>query len=323
MPLETDAVLDRRLLRRKVTFWRVVAVAVTVIAVVVVGFVGAQRAGWLGSLDHVARVEVRGVITQNANLIRTIEGLGRNRNVRAVIVTIDSPGGTVAGSEALYTAIRGVATAKPTVAVIEGTAASGGYIAAIGADHIVSRETSVAGSIGVIAQFPNVVRLLETIGVRVEAIRSTPLKAMPSGVEPTSPEALAALREIITDSYVWFQRIVKERRGLTDAELATVADGRVFVGTRAQRLKLVDTIGGEREARTWLATKGVPAEMRVQLHRPAARADLTWFGAAASGLAEAAGLTEWAENLRSSSLAVQVERTSLDGLLALWQPPTP
>ncbi|MCZ8313655.1 signal peptide peptidase SppA [Phreatobacter sp.] len=323
MPLETDAVLDRRLLRRKVTFWRVLAIGVAVIAVLAVGLVGAQRAGWLGSLDHVARVEVRGVITQNANLIRTIEGLGRNRNVRAVIVTIDSPGGTVAGSEALYTAIRGVAAAKPTVAVIEGTAASGGYIAAIGADHIVSRETSVAGSIGVIAQFPNVVRLLETIGVRVEAIRSTPLKAMPSGVEPTSPEALAALREIITDSYVWFQRIVKDRRGLTDAELATVADGRVFVGTRAQRLKLVDTIGGEREARTWLASKGVPTEMRVQLHRPAARTDLTWFGAAASGLAEAAGLTEWAENLRSSSLAVQVERTSLDGLLALWQPPTP
>lgn len=323
MPLETDAVLDRRLLRRKVTFWRVAAIGVAVIAALVVGLVGAQRAGWLASLDHVARVEVRGVIMQNANLIRTIEGLGRNRNVRAVIVTIDSPGGTVAGSEALYTAIRGVAAAKPTVAVIEGTAASGGYIAAIGADHIVSRETSVAGSIGVIAQFPNVVRLLDTIGVKVEAIRSTPLKAMPSGVEPTSPEALAALREIIMDSYVWFQRIVKERRGLTDAELTTVADGRVFVGTRAQSLKLVDTIGGEREARAWLATKGVPASLRVQLHRPAARTDLSWFGAAAGVIAEAVGLSDWVEGLRTSPFAVQVERTSLDGLLALWQPPTP
>ncbi len=83
MPLETDAVLDRRLLRRKVTFWRVAAIGVAVIAALVVGLVGAQRAGWLGSLDHVARVEVRGVIMQNANLIRTIEGLGRNRNVRA------------------------------------------------------------------------------------------------------------------------------------------------------------------------------------------------------------------------------------------------
>ncbi len=146
---------------------------------------------------------------------------------------------------------------------------------------------------------------------------------MPSGVEPTSPEALAALREIIMDSYVWFQRIVKERRGLTDAELTTVADGRVFVGTRAQSLKLVDTIGGEREARAWLATKGVPTSLRVQLHRPAARTDLSWFGAAAGVVAEAVGLSDWVEGLRTSPLAVQVERTSLDGLLALWQPPTP
>jgi protease-4 len=323
MPLETDAVLDRRLLRRKVTFWRVLSVFAVVVALAVAGLAGAQRFGWTVPLEHVARVEVKGVITQNANLVRTIEALGRNRNVRAVIVTIDSPGGTVAGSEALYTAIRKVAAAKPTVAVVEGTAASGGYIAAIGTDHIVTRETSIAGSIGVVAQFPNVVRLLDTLGVRVEAIRSSPLKAMPSGVEPTSPEALAALREIITDSYDWFQRIVKERRGLTDEQLRTVADGRVFVGRRARDLRLIDQIGGEQEARAWLATKGVPATMRVQLHRPASETNLSWLRSLSGNLAEAAGLADWAERIRSSALATQIERSSLDGLLALWQPPTP
>ncbi|AVO44228.1 signal peptide peptidase SppA [Phreatobacter cathodiphilus] len=323
MPLETDAVLDRRLLRRKVTFWRALSIFAVIVAVAVAGLAGAQRFGWVAPLQHVARVEVKGVITQNANLVRTIEALGRNRNVRAVIVTIDSPGGTVAGSEALYTAIRTVAAAKPTVAVVEGTAASGGYIAAIGTDHIVTRETSIAGSIGVVAQFPNVVRLLDTIGVRVEAVRSSPLKAMPSGVEPTSPEALAALREIITDSYDWFQRIVKERRGLTDEQLRIVADGRVFVGRRALDLRLTDQIGGEPEARAWLATKGVPATMRVQLHRPASDTNLSWLRSISGSLAEAAGLADWAERIRSSALATQIERSSLDGLLALWQPPTP
>lgn len=323
MPLETDAVLDRRLLRRKVTFWRALSIFAVIVAVAVAGLAGAQRFGWVAPLQHVARVEVKGVITQNANLVRTIEALGRNRNVRAVIVTIDSPGGTVAGSEALYTAIRKVAAAKPTVAVVEGTAASGGYIAAIGTDHIVTRETSIAGSIGVVAQFPNVVRLLDTIGVRVEAVRSSPLKAMPSGVEPTSPEALAALREIITDSYDWFQRIVKERRGLTDEQLRIVADGRVFVGRRALDLRLTDQIGGEPEARAWLATKGVPATMRVQLHRPASDTNLSWLRSISGSLAEAAGLADWAERIRSSALATQIERSSLDGLLALWQPPTP
>jgi protease-4 len=323
MPLETDAVLDRRLLRRKVTFWRALSVFAVIVAVAVAGLAGAQRFGWVAPLQHVARVEVKGVITQNANLVRTIEALGRNRNVRAVIVTIDSPGGTVAGSEALYTALRKVAASKPTVAVVEGTAASGGYIAAIGTDHIVTRETSIAGSIGVVAQFPNVVRLLDTIGVRVEAVRSSPLKAMPSGVEPTSPEALAALREIISDSYDWFQRIVKERRGLTDEQLRIVADGRVFVGRRALDLRLTDQIGGEPEARAWLATKGVPANMRVQLHRPSSDTNLSWLRSVSGSLAEAAGLADWAERIRGSALATQIERSSLDGLLALWQPPTP
>lgn len=323
MPLETDAVLDRRLLRRKLTFWRVLSILAVIGILCVGGLVGAQRFGWVTPLQHVARIEVRGIITQNANLVRTIEELARNRTVRALVVTIDSPGGTVAGSEALFTAIRTVAAVKPTVAVVEGTAASGGYIAAIGADHIVSRETSIAGSIGVIAQFPNVVRLLDTLGVRVEAIRSTPLKAMPSGVEPTSPEAMAALREIITDSYGWFQRIVKDRRRLTDEELRVVADGRVFVGSRARDLKLVDQIGGEREARAWLATRGVPTSMRMQLHRPRAPGSLSWLRTAGSGLAEAVGLTEWAERIAGSALAAQIERSSLDGLLAVWQPPSP
>lgn len=323
MPLDADAVLDRRLLRRKLTFWRVLAFAVVIAGLALAGVAGAQRLGWGAPLQHVARVEVRGLITQNASQIRMIEGLARNRTVRAVIVNIDSPGGTVAGSEALYSAIRTVAAVKPTIAVVEGTAASGGYIAALGAERIISRETSIAGSIGVIAQFPNVARLLDTIGVRVEAVRSSPLKAMPSGIEPTSPEALAALREIVGDNYAWFQALVKQRRNLTDQELQAVADGRVFIGRRAQELKLVDAIGGEREARAWLATRGVPATMRMQLHRPPRQGQFSFLRVIGGALAEAAGLTDWAEALRGSAVAMQIERSSLDGVLALWQPPTP
>lgn len=323
MPLDTDAVLDRRLLRRKLTFWRVLAVFVAVIGLGAVGFLGARRVGLLPGLQHVARIEVKGVIAQNADVIRMIEGIGRNANVRGLVVAIDSPGGTVAGSEALFTAIRRVAATKPTVAVVEGTAASGGYIAAIAADHIVSRETSITGSIGVIAQFPNVARLLETWGVRIEAVRSAPLKATPSGIEPTSPEAIAAVREIVVDSYEWFQRIVKERRGMSDDQLRTVVDGRVFTGRRAQGLKLVDTIGGEAEARAWLAGKGVPANLAIRAYRPTRQGNLSLINTMTASLVEAAGLSEWAEKLRGSSIATQIERSALDGLLAVWQPPSP
>lgn len=322
MALETDALLDRRLLRRKVTFWRVVAVLVAVVALGVVGVMGARRVGLLPGAQHVARVEIKGVIAQNADLVRLLEGMATNANIRGLIVTIDSPGGTVAGSEALYTAIRKVAAAKPTVAVMEGTAASGGYIAAIGTDHIVARETTVTGSIGVIAQFPNVARLLNSWGVQVEAIRSAPLKANPSGLEPTSPEALAAMREMVNDSYEWFQRLVRERRSLSEAELRTVADGRIYIGRRAQGLKLIDQIGGESEARAWLVSRGVPSGLSVRQYRPS-RSGLSTFTAMAAGIAEAAGLADWSERLRATSVVTQIERSALDGVLAVWQPPSP
>ena len=322
MPLDTDAVLDRRQLRRKLTFWRVAAGVVAIAALATVGFFGARSAGYF-STRHVARIEVKGLITQNDDLRQMIEAIGRNDNVRALVVNIDSPGGTVAGSEALYRALREVAAKKPTVAVVDGMAASGGYIAAIATDHIVSRETSITGSIGVIVQFPNVVQLLQNVGVRVEAVRSTPLKATPSGVEPTSPEALAALREIVSDSYQWFQRLVKERRGLDDEQLRVASDGRAFSGVRAREMRLVDTIGGEPEARSWLAERGVSRDLSIRTYRPARRGSLPFITAATATLVDAVGLGDLGEKLRASGIVAGIERTALDGLLVVWQPPTP
>lgn len=323
MSLDTDVVMDRRLMRRKLTFWRVVAVAAIILAIGTAGWTVGRRTGLIPGLQHVARIEVRGVITQNAEVIRMIDRIRQNRYASALVVTIDSPGGTVAGSEALYQAIRAVAAVKPTVAVVEGQAVSGGYIAAIATDHIVSRETSLTGSIGVIVQVPNVARLLEQVGVRVDAVRSTPLKANPSGLEPTSPEALAALREIVSDSYSWFQRLVRERRSMSEDEVRTASDGRVFAGNRALSMKLIDTIGGESEARAWLAGRGVARNLPVQRYRPASTTPTSLIGTLAAPLMEAAGLTAFAERLRATGVTTQVELTALDGLLAVWQPPTP
>lgn len=323
MSLETDVVMDRRLLRRKLTFWRVVAISAVILAIAAAGWTVGRRTGLIPGLEHVARIEVKGVIMQNAEVIRMIDRIRQNRYARALVVTIDSPGGTVAGSEALYQAIRSVAAVKPTVAVVEGQAVSGGYIAAIATDHIVSRETSLTGSIGVIVQVPNVVRLLEHLGVRVDAVRSTPLKANPSGLEPTSPEAIAALREIIADSYSWFQRIVRERRAMSEDEVRTASDGRVFAGNRALSMKLIDTIGGEAEARTWLASRGVARTLPIQRYRPSNTSPTSLIGTLAAPLLEAAGLTVFAERLRTTGVATQVELTALDGLLAVWQPPSP
>ena len=168
---------------------------------------------------------------------------------------INSPGGTTAGSEQLYDSLVRLKAKKPLVVVVEGLAASGGYITAIAADHIVAQQSSLVGSIGVLFQFPNFTELLKTVGVKVEEVKSSPLKAAPNGFEPTSPEARAALDALVKDSYAWFRGLVKERRGMDDALLEKVADGRVFTGRQAVDLKLIDQLGDEKAAVAWLVAE--------------------------------------------------------------------
>src|SRR6185437_419231 len=144
---------------------------------------------------------------------------------------------------------------KPTVMVVDGMAASGAYIAALSADHIIAHDTSLVGSIGVLFQFPNFTGALKTLGIQMESIKSTPLKAAPNGFEPTSPEARAAVEAVVLDSYAWFKALVKDRRGMDDSQLAAVDDGRVFTGRQSVALKLIDGLGNEKTALAWLASE--------------------------------------------------------------------
>ena len=265
MSLDADTIVDRRRMRRKLTFWRVLAVLVAICAVVAVG--AALRVPGTSVLtgqpgSSIARVMITGLIRGDQERVEALERLGKSR-ARAVIVHINSPGGTTAGSEQLHDSLLRLKEKKPLVVVVDGLAASGGYITAIAADHIVALETSLVGSIGVLFQYPNVTDLLKTIGVKVEAVKSSPLKAAPSGYEPTSPEARAAVEAIVKDSYDWFRGLVRDRRNLDPELLAKVSDGRVFTGRQALTRKLVDTLGGEKEALAWLASKGVSADLRA------------------------------------------------------------
>ncbi len=266
MSLDADQILDRRRTRRKLTFWRVLAVLVAIVAVVAVAaLVKVPGVAELArGSDYVARVTIVGLIRTDHDRVETLERLGKSK-AKAVIVHINSPGGTTAGSEQLYDALNRLREQKPTVVVVGGLAASGGYIAALAGEHIVSLETSLVGSIGVLFQYPNVTDLLKTIGVKVEEVKSSPLKAAPNGFEPTSPEARAALESIVRDSYAWFRNLVQTRRKLDNALLEKVADGRVFTGRQALELKLVDQLGDERTAIAWLAKeKGIDPKIRVR-----------------------------------------------------------
>jgi len=263
MTATADMILERRRARRKLAFWRILAIVAVILAVLAIV---PWRAGLDGGTgDHLARIEISGPIVDDAERTQAIRKIAETGSAKALIVDISSPGGTVVGSEALFEAIRHVAAQKPVVAVVGEIAASGGYIAALGADHIVTRQNSITGSIGVISMVPNMSGLLERLGVEVREIKSSPLKAAPSTVNPIEPESIAAIEALLGDSYDWFRAIVAERRGLDGAALETVADGRVFTGRQARELGLVDALGALPEARAWLAAEhGLAEDMKIR-----------------------------------------------------------
>lgn len=309
-----EPILDRRQLRRKLTRWRVAALGFAIVAVLAVA---ARFGGDAGHLTpHIARLEIKGLITGDPDTLKLIESI-EDSQAAAVIVQIASPGGTVTGSEHIYDELRRLADKKPVVALVDTMAASGGYIVALGSDHIVADGNSLVGSIGVLFEFPNVSKLLENIGVKVETIKSSPLKAAPNGMEPTTEAARAAIDALVVDSYNWFKTLVKDRRKLSDSELAVVSDGRVFTGRQGKVLKLIDEFGGEREAVIWLenergVAKGLPIK---DWKKDSIASRLSLFSATAS-LARALGFEQ------IDSMATKIgnieEHAALDGLLAIW-----
>jgi len=325
MSLDSDLIVDRRRMRRKLTFWRVATVLVAVAAVVGGGILlTGNRAVLTGGLGgSIARVTIEGLIRGNRNRVEALDRLAKS-NAKAVIVHVNSPGGTVAGSEQLYDSLMRLKEKKPLVVVVDGLAASGGYIAAMASDRIVAQQSALVGSIGVLFQYPNVSELLKTIGVTVESIKSSPLKAAPNGLEPTSPEARAAVEAIVMDSYAWFRGMVRDRRHLDQALLEKVSDGRVFTGRQGLDLKLVDELGDEKTAIDWLAKeKNIDPKTPVRDYRLNPRfGDLPFLHVAMIGLLDAAGLTSVAQQFREWGTVQAVERLNLDGLLALWHPPS-
>jgi protease-4 len=318
MSAEADLLADRRRLRRKLTLWRGLAGIGAIGVVVTVGLVagGREIIGTAG--PHIARVTISGVISGDKRTLDLLKNVADSR-ASAVIVTVNSPGGTTTGSEAIYDAIRVIAAKKPVAAVIDGTAASGGYIAALGTDRIVARQTSLVGSIGVLFQFPNVSRLMDTVGVKVEEIKSSPLKAAPNGFEPTSPEARAALQKVVDDNYEWFKRLVRDRRQLSESELVTVSDGRVHSGRMAVTLKLIDGIGGEKEAIAWFESeKNVVKDLPVRDWKRSGESNSIGLWSLLSRLAGVAGLEPLSRLMRLA--AETSDGLNLDGPLALWQP---
>lgn len=307
-----EAVLDRDKQRKRAKRWRLFAILL--VLGVIIGGVASGIDG-RAFAPHIARYEVTGFIASDADRDQMIRDIAEDEMAKALIVVIDSPGGTIVGSEDLYEALRDVAKKKPVVAVMGSIAASGGYITALGADHIIARRNTLTGSIGVIFQAPQLKGLLDKVGVEMETYRSGTLKALPSGLEETPEAAKAHMRELVADGFNWFHGLVVERRGLNENQASLIADGRVLTGKQALETGLVDALGNEQAAQKWLVeTHNLDPDLAVvdfalePIDSP--------FGASASlwgAFGQMAGFGGTAKTLESKGLFV-------DGLLALWHP---
>lgn len=314
--MDQMAIADRRQLRRKLSFWRVAAFVLLVgigFALYRFGFADEQGAGG----PHVARIKITGLIQDSDELLERLDRIAESDNAKALIVSISSPGGTTYGGERIFKAIRQVAEKKPVVSDIRTLAASAGYMIATAGDTIVAGESSITGSIGVIFQYPQVAELMDKLGVSLEEIKSAPLKAEPSPFHAASPEAQAMIRSMVMDSYDWFVDLVADRRKLPREEAVRLADGSIFTGRQALSAKLVDTLGDDREIRTYLAGRNVSQDLPVVEWKEKNSGSSFWF---AGAVAEFVRLTGLGEAFTPASLRTfGGEKLFLDGLVSVWQ----
>jgi protease-4 len=315
--MDTEAILERRRLRRRASFWRVtaflaVAAAILVLLGVTGTFRGLERTAGRG---EVADIRVDGFIGTTPDAVELLRKASEDVGVRAILLHIDSGGGAASGGEALYRAVRRAAETKPVVAVIEGLGASAAYMTAIAADHVIARESAITGSIGVIFQYGHFEDLLTKIGAQYEEVKSAPLKGEPSLFKDPDPAATAMLQAVVNDSYDWFVGLVADRRDLPPAEARRLADGSIYTGRQALQLKLIDSIGGDEEARAWLAAeKGVSADLPLRLWKKDEGFFPSLGAGALAGLARLVGLDPGVAGMLPPRLAV-------DGLLSVWQAP--
>jgi protease-4 len=299
MTLDVDALMDRRRLKRQVHLWRMLAILLAVAALLAIG----ARAA-IEKQNYVGRITISGLITEDKKRNKALDDAADDSDVKALIVVINSPGGTVVGAEQLYARLRDVAKKKPVVVTMGTLATSAGYYIAVGADRIFAHEGTITASIGVVFQATDLTALLEKIGVKVEAIKSGAVKASPNPFEKTTPEARAVIDALVKDSFEQFLGLVRDRRKLNDEQVKTIADGRVVTGRQAKALGLVDELGGEDEARTWLAReRKIDKDLKVKDIDP--KDTFAWGDLLGS-------VFGWRRDLTA--------RLALDGLISLWHP---
>jgi protease-4 len=317
MTFETESVLDRRRLRRRLSLWRVLAVTAAALALGLLLYSSAERAGFLEQ-RQIARVTIEGLITDDRDLLRLIKRISESKKVAGVILFVNSPGGTTVGGESLFEALRELATSKPLVAQFGTVATSAAYIAGLATDQIVARGNTITGSVGVIFQWPEFSQLLEKLGIKVNEIKSGPLKANPSPFQPLDERGKAAAEQMVAESQRWFVNLVRTRRGIDTSKVAGLEEGSVFSGRDALTHKLIDQIGGEAEVVKYLEDqRGVPKGLKIVDWKVSRDSDWSLVRLATQALARATGIAAL-EGVASLVGSDRLASLRLDGLVSVW-----
>ena len=241
----------KRRARRRGFFGGVILVLVVIAVLLVVSNLSDLKRGD----PHIARVKVVGQINDDRDFQNLISRLKSNENVKALIVHINSPGGSVVGAESIYVSLSKLSQIKPSVSVLGETAASGGYLIALASDFIVSRGNTLTGSVGVIVQYPNFSELLEKLGVSINTLKSADLKASFNFFEEPTEKAIETHKALVNETFVWFKNLVATERNLSNENLNKVLTGELFTGRMALKIGMLDKIGGEEEAVKYLTNK--------------------------------------------------------------------
>ena len=298
--MDTDTFIDRKQLKKSLTIWRVSAViAIVAVVLLVIG-----NFNNIKNNDYIAVLKITNIIVDDSKRSKALINVAKDKLIKALIVHIDSPGGTVVGGENLYHHLREVAENKPVVAVINNLATSAGYMAAIATDQIFARQSSITGSIGVIIQTADVTVLLKKLGIKAESIKSAPLKAQPNPLEHMSENTRSVTRLVVEDIFNMFIDMVVVRRKMDKEKVRKLADGRIYTGRQAVKNGLIDAIGGEKEALNWLSnTRNINTQLPLKL----------------LNLNKKDGILEKILNRFIGNILFS-DRLRLDGMVSLWQP---
>lgn len=219
--------------------------------------------------DAVAVVDIHGELFYDRGKIEEINSYRDDSNVKAVLVHINSPGGGVAASQALYHALMKLREEKPVVASMASVAASGGYYVACAADSIVAEEGTLTGSIGVIATFLRTEELFQKIGLDVTVVKSGRYKDVGSPHREITDEERAYLGDLLDNVYDQFLRAISEGRGMPVDRVRDLAQGRLYTGEQARQSGLIDRVGSYEDALLLAAEMGgIDGEPQVVKRRP-------------------------------------------------------